>query len=135
MNVHLLTPTTWSAALVPLLDENDRELIVHETAEWPSLDRHSAVYIVYVDDSNAVEAAQWWTAAASDDDFESLLVVVGAGGLRYEWQLRELGAVDVVGHVWEAGRVATIVRRHGKRLPKSKGDWPGWIYSRLHVTD
>lgn len=133
MIVHLLTPMTWSAALVPLLDDDGSELIVHETAEWPTIDRRSAVYIAYVDDTNVADVAQWWDSARSGDDLELVLVVVGAGSLRYEWQLRELGAVIAVGHVWEAKRVASIVKRQSKRLPKSEGDWPSWIYSRLPV--
>lgn len=125
MIVQLMTPMTWTAALVPLLDGEDVELIID--AERPKVPAEAAAYVVLVDESNVVDIAAWWARRTAQSRNDSLLVVVGAGSLRYQWQLREIGATAVIGHVWDASAVATIVRRQSNRQPASKGKWPAWV--------
>lgn len=129
--IHLVTPLTWTAALVPLLEDGDGDLILHESGKRPVLTGDPAIFIVYVDGADVADVAAWWASSTEAGGGKSFLVVVGAGGLRYEWQLRELGAVDVVGYVWHAQRVAEIVNMRLEQQPKNDDQWPSWIHARL----
>ena len=144
---------TWSAALVPrcekILAGSDRELIVGAASELPEVaalaSSDTSLFVVYVDETNVVDVARWWRTLVDRMEIESegwsgpaakvqgkpLLVVVGAGGLRYEWQLRELGAIDVVGYVWQASRVTTLVDRYLRMQPPADNRWPPAIRDRL----
>ncbi len=146
MNVHLLTPLTWSAALVPLLDARGLKLTLHAPDDYATalaamndpIDAGSAgmdctgdsasMLVAYVDREHVVEIAMWATKrspfiAPASAPFP-LLLVVGEGSLRYQWQLRELGAIDVVGSVRQAKRVAKTVLRHAARFPVQEPRWP-----------
>lgn len=140
MEIHLMTPLTWSAALAPLLSKCSAELVVHEPDSFPQRDEALVACILHVQSSNLVAAADWMEGLASAprsyerlsrQDLAPLLVVVGTDALRYQWKLRELGVTDVAAHVWEAPRVATIVHRHLARLPQPDNRWPERVQARL----
>lgn len=137
MEVHLMTPLTWSAALVPPLSKWGAEPVVCESGSFPELNDTVAACILHIQSANLVAAADWIEALASvrrssnRRGLEPLLVVVGTDAVRYQWKLRELGVTDVAAHVWEAPRVAAIVHRHLARLPQSDNRWPDYVRTRL----
>lgn len=138
MEIHLVTPLTWSAALVPPLSRCQAELVVRESGDFPVMGESVVACVVHVESTNLVAVADWIEVNASSKRLRMnglgvgpLVVVVGTDGLRYQWKLRELGVTEVVSHVWEAPRVAAIIRRHLGRLPQSDDRWPSWVHARL----
>lgn len=127
--IRVITTRTWAARLVPNfsgieqdyfpIDEFDFGL--QAVGEWSAC-------VVSVLPDNAGTIAAWWQASRVPN---RCLVVVGESSLRYQWEWRELGASDVVGHVWEADRVIRICRRFAARQPVAKERWPGEITARL----
>ncbi len=137
MNVHLITPMTWSAALMPLLQDEGfmktaaLDVSVHESGDFPDSVDLQAIYIAFADDQQVIKIAEWALARFLKQGERPLLVVVGNIGLRYEWQLRELGAIGVIGHVWQASQVAAIIRRQVSRLSQPEQRWPASIQKQL----
>jgi len=140
MEVHLITPLTWSAALVPALSNCSAELVVREPDNFPEFDETLVACILHVHSANLIASADWIESLATKKRLNDisqgyapspLLVVVGTDAVRYQWKLRELGVTDVAAHVWEVPRLASLVHRHLGRLPRSDDRWPSWIHARL----
>ncbi len=126
MKVYLVTPNVWSAALVPKLKSASIDVELRENLPGFSVATGPAVHVVHADSSRyaPLQVAEWMLgrnsaepAADNQRQYPEMIAVVGSGALRFEWQFRELGAVAIAGHVWQARLLVQTIRRFQGRLP------------------